>query len=382
MFKKKLAAVLMIPLLLSACWDTNEIDKILYIHALGIDYKEEEYRVYAQLINIGGLGRGEGGGGTQTSPGTVGMGKGNTVDAAIFDFYKNVPQRIFWGHLSSIIFTEEALKQQNIVLSAMDVINRYRETRYTIWVSSTNSPIKEFLRTFPVLGISPMFTRLSDPRTSYEQSSFVEPKRFQKFIVELNEPAHASAIPRIELLDNYWVEKDKAVPAYRINGIDIYSKSGYKGGLTGEKIKGLSWIKEGERNSVFIKKDGMQAASIVFSNVKTKIKPKIKKGSLTFTVEIKAKGTLSEIDQELSEAEINQLAKEQIASQIKKTYLAALEKETDIYRVTETIYRKDPQSWKKITNNGRTLPLTKESFEKIIINSKIQTSGKLKLERT
>lgn len=382
MFKKKLAAVLMIPLLLSACWDTNEIDKILYIHALGIDYKEEEYRVYAQLINIGGLGRGEGGGGTQTSPGTVGMGKGNTVDAAVFDFYKNVPQRIFWGHLSSIVFTEEALKQQDIVLSAMDVVNRYRETRYTIWVSSTNSSIRELLKSFPVLGISPMFTRLSDPRTSYEQSSFVEPKRFQKFLVELNEPAHASAIPRIELLENYWLEKDKSSMAYRINGINIYSKSGYKGALAGEEIEGLSWVKEGERISVFPEKDGIQAASIVFSNVKTKIKPKIEKGSLTFTVEIKAKGTISELDQELSEAEINQLAKEQIASHIKTTYLAALEKETDIYRVTETIYRKDPQTWKKITNNGRTLPLTNESLKKITIKTKIQSSGKLKLQRT
>lgn len=179
MLKKKLAVVLMLPLLLSACWDNNEIDKVLYIHALGVDYKEGEYQVYAQLINIGGLGRSEGGGGIQTSPSTVGMGKGNTVDSAVFDFYKNVPQRIFWGHLSSMVFTEDALKQQNIVLSAMDVINRYRETRYTVWISSTNSSIRDLLNTFPILGISPMFTRLSDPRTSYEQSSFVEPKDFK-----------------------------------------------------------------------------------------------------------------------------------------------------------------------------------------------------------
>ncbi|MDR4886018.1 Ger(x)C family spore germination protein [Fredinandcohnia sp. QZ13] len=382
MLKKKLAVVLMLPLLLSACWDNNEIDKVLYIHALGVDYKEGEYQVYAQLINIGGLGRSEGGGGIQTSPSTVGMGKGNTVDSAVFDFYKNVPQRIFWGHLSSMVFTEDALKQQNIVLSAMDVINRYRETRYTVWISSTNSSIRDLLNTFPILGISPMFTRLSDPRTSYEQSSFVEPKRFQKFLIELNEPAHTSAIPRLELLDNYWLEKDNSLPAYRINGINIYSKNGYKGKLVGEQIEGLSWIKEGERISVFPQKDGYQAASIVFSNVKTKIKPKIENGSLTFTVEVKAKGTITELNQELSEAEINQLAKEQIASYIKTTYLAALEKETDLYRVTETIYRKDPQSWKKITNNGRTLPLTNESLKKITIKSKIQSSGKQKLKKT
>ncbi|RFB11438.1 Ger(x)C family spore germination protein [Bacillus sp. HNG] len=382
MLKKKLAAVLMLPLLLSACWDNNEIDKVLYIHALGVDYKEGEYQVYAQLINIGGLGRSEGGGGIQTSPSTVGMGKGDTVDSAVFDFYKNVPQRIFWGHLSSMVFTEDALKQQNIVLSAMDVINRYRETRYTVWISSTNSSVRDLLNTFPILGLSPMFTRLSDPRTNYEQSSFVEPKRFQKFLIELNEPAHTSAIPIIELLDNYWLEKDKSLPAYRINGINIYGKNGYKGKLVGEQIEGLSWIKEGERISVFPQKDGHQAASIVFSNVKTKIKPKIEKGSLTFTVEVKAKGTITELNQELSEAEINQLAKEQIASYIKTTYLAAVEKETDIYRVTEAIYRKDPQSWKKITNNGRTLPLTSESLNKITIKSTIQSSGKQKLKKT
>lgn len=135
--------------------------------------------------------------------------------------------------------------------------------------------------------------------------------------------------------------------------------------MVGEQIEGLSWIKEGERISVFPQKDGYQAASIVFSNVKTKIKPKIENGSLTFTVEVKAKGTITELNQELSEAEINQLAKEQIASYIKTTYLAALEKETDLYRVTETIYRKDPQSWKKITNNGRTLPLTNESLKRL-----------------
>lgn len=384
MFKKKLLIAMLLPLLLTGCWDVNEIDKILYIHALGIDYKDGEYLVYAQLTNIGALGlKGEGGspGSQGTSPASVGIGRGETVDIAVFDFYKNIPQRLFWGHLSSVVFSEDALAQKNIVSSTLDVLNRYRETRYTIWITSTNAPVNELLRTFPAI-ISPMFTRLSDPLTSYEQSSFIKPKRFQEFLVEINEPAHTAIIPRFELIKDYWSALKKESPAYRINGVNMYGKNGYKGSLIGEQVNGLRWVDEGERISVFLKKDNKVAASIIFRNAKTKITPKIEDGYITFTMEVEAKGIISELYQEVTESELNKLARESIVAELEETYHAALEKDTDIYRVTEKLYRKHPERWKKITHNGNVMPLRKESLKKVNVKAKIDASGKIKLEKT
>ena len=41
--------------ILSGCWDENQPERMLYINAIGVDYKDGQYEVYAQIINFANM---------------------------------------------------------------------------------------------------------------------------------------------------------------------------------------------------------------------------------------------------------------------------------------------------------------------------------------
>src|SRR5699024_10000010 len=116
--------------LLSGCWSLNEAERMLYIHAIGIDYKDNQYEIYAQIINFANVAKSD----TPISEieqAEVGFATGNTIEDAIFNLYRSTDERVSWGHLTFIIFSEEALKDQRMN-AAIDVFTRFIETRYRI----------------------------------------------------------------------------------------------------------------------------------------------------------------------------------------------------------------------------------------------------------
>ena len=49
---KRLIFLCCCSLLLTGCWDVKEPERLMYIFGLGIDYKDEEYIVYATIASI------------------------------------------------------------------------------------------------------------------------------------------------------------------------------------------------------------------------------------------------------------------------------------------------------------------------------------------
>lgn len=48
-------------LLLTGCWDIREVQDINYISAIGVDYKDGEYIIYAQMLDFSSVAKQEGG---------------------------------------------------------------------------------------------------------------------------------------------------------------------------------------------------------------------------------------------------------------------------------------------------------------------------------
>ena len=67
--------------------------------------------------------------------------RGNTMDEALFKLYHSIDQKVFWGHFSYLVVSEEAMK--NIKFSpVIDSFIRYRETRYKVWMYTTKDPCR------------------------------------------------------------------------------------------------------------------------------------------------------------------------------------------------------------------------------------------------
>ena len=147
MNNKILILLMLLTTTLTGCWDVSEPERMLYINAIGIDFKDGQYEVYAQIISFANIAKSDQPTSDQPQA-EVGFAKGKTEDEALFNLYRSIDQKVFWGHFSYLVISEEAMK--NVKFSpVIDSFIRYRETRYKIWVYATKDPVQELLLVRP-----------------------------------------------------------------------------------------------------------------------------------------------------------------------------------------------------------------------------------------
>ncbi|EKN64754.1 spore germination protein [Neobacillus bataviensis LMG 21833] len=366
---------------IAGCWDTNESERMVYAQGIGVDYKDGHYTVYLQVVNLSLMAKSEssGTGGPQVNV-EVGHASAKSFDKAVFNLYKSTQRRIFWGHLSYLVFTENALKQVG-VKATIDMLDRYRETRYRIWIYGTKEPLSKVFVTTPILDMSTALSRLSDPEATFHQSSYIRPIDMRELIIALNEPGYEASIPFISISEKTWVTDKGGHNAIKTDGIAITTKDALKGKITNNHALGYRWM-----NKDFVR-DGLQVRSkegpmvdLIFDKVKLKIQPVVKNSEIHFNVQIKAKAAMLVLVNKVNLASLASESEKEIKKQIIETYLKGLSFDADVYRLSEVLYRKNVKAWKQAEHNGK-IPLTKDSI-KLDINVKLDNGAKQREEPT
>ncbi|WP_158282189.1 Ger(x)C family spore germination protein [Salipaludibacillus keqinensis] len=369
---RKITPIILLFLFLTGCLNANEIERMYYVHGVGLDYVDEKYEVYIQIMNFSTMAKeveptGE------TAETVVAKGVGSTPVKAIHELYRSTPQRIYWGHLSAVVFTEAALNTGMTEL--LDDFLRFNEIRYTPWVFSTKSNIDDILTVSPFLEASPVLGTLGNPTDGYSQSSYVAPKRKHRFILELNEPGKSANIPCLTV-EERWHSHDGQHPTLNILGVSSLFGEEYRGTLQGGDMYGLRWMQEEtQRTPVQIKKEDESFAVVMMKNPEHKITSTIENGQVFFTIEVKVSGGILEMDKQQSLDFIKKEATKTIENEIRMTYEKGLENKADIYHFSNELFKKDPKAWHKLTEEEE-LSLTKESLKDINVQAEIIHSGK------
>src|SRR5690606_25120406 len=134
--------VILLLLTLTGCWSRYEVQNLNYATALGIDYQNDQYILYVQLLDFSTVAKLEGQQKAEQPPVWVGKGEGSSFTEAANDLYITSQQRLNFGQISAILFSERML-QANKVGEVLELINRYREIRYLSWMFSTSEPIED-----------------------------------------------------------------------------------------------------------------------------------------------------------------------------------------------------------------------------------------------
>ncbi|TCP61820.1 Ger(x)C family spore germination protein [Baia soyae] len=373
--KKKLllmmVLLLLFPLTLSGCWDLNEPEQMVYANGLGVDFKDGMYTVYSQLFDLGTSGKSD-----QARPssphGEIIWGEGRDVDEAVFNVYKSSDRKIFWGHLSFVIMTEAAIKhggQQELV----DMLDRFVEIRYHLWFYVSHAPIKDLL----VASNYP--SSLDNPKTIFEQGSFVKPVTMREVIIKLDEPGHEAIIPTVSITPNRIEEKEEVTSGIRLHGVTIITNHGYKGFLTEDGAVGLRWLTDKtKRGQISIHKDGKPAASIIVQKLNTDIIPSVQGNQVRFDLKIKGTAVVSSLYQKVDLDFLNKEISKKVEEEVMHTYKESMKYDTDIYRLSEKLYRSDVKSWKKISQNGK-IPLNKDSIRSMQAKVDLRYTNQLHL---
>lgn len=370
--------ILLFPLLLllGGCWDSDENERMFYVHAVGIDYENGEYKVYVQIINFINVAKSE----QPTSDeiqSVVNSETGKTVDDAIFKLYNSIDEKVYWGHLTFIVFTEEALKN-NVLNPSLNLFTRYIDTRYNVWIYSTNSSLTDFLLIPTLLRRSITLTKMADPLNSYEQNSYIEPINMRELILKLNEPSYETNIPFVKINEG-WKSLKGNIQSMEFSGFSIVSHNTLKGNIEGEKATGLQWMTNRTTRSPLVTEipnKENQYMTIAVTNLKTKVKPIVKNGEVKFDIDIHCNAFLSSYTDTVGSPEkVKEGIREQMKKEILTTYKEGLALDSDVYNLSESLYRKDLKAWRKYSQDGK-LKLTEDSIRNIHITVNKVSSGR------
>jgi spore germination protein KC len=366
-----------VPVLLTGCWDIKNIQDINYLTAIGIDYADHQYIVYAQMIDFATVAKTEAGKTSQPSQVWIGKGKGETLLSAFNDLYETSQLRIFYGQISAVVYSE-SLMNPKALEELLDFHSRYYEMRFTPWVFGSQTPIDKILSTTPFFNFSPLMSMLHQPFESYKQKSIIRPLTLREFISNLREPGKTTLLPTLSINDSKWQSGGKARPMLDQNGVFVLHDNKLKGWFEENSIFGVRWTEpHTNRSPLVVRSDGEPQTVLSLENPKVKIHPQITNEKTTYTLHVQLSGNISEIIQTITEAEMEKQAAKQIREEIIQTYKEGLKFNADLLQLEYALYRQKNKEWKKLRGRGE-LELTPESLSNITVDVKLDHSGKNK----
>ncbi|WP_337101975.1 Ger(x)C family spore germination protein [Paenibacillus sp. YIM B09110] len=370
--------VLCLCLPISGCWSAVELQSVSYVKAIGLDYKDNQFILYAQLLDFSNIAKSDAGGkANQDARVWVGKGRGRTLNAAANDLYKTAQMPLSWGHVSAIVISETVLK--HVGIKFVEMVNRFPEVRYNTWVYGTQSSIEDILSTNSFFKLSPLTTILHDPQNNYQQYSFMPPVLLFKYLASFNEPARTTSLPCIAINSTQWKENETPQPMLTVNGAYFEYGDNINGFLSRQSLLGYRWmLKSTNRSPLTLEKDGEVYGQLSAGRPKIKIKTIIKGDEVRFHISVRLLAALYEYLEPLSNQELVAIASEIVKKQIMDTYTAGVDINVDVFQLGQHLYKKDQKLWQKLTNKGQRLAIDKQSIEKLDVNVVIPYFGKYK----
>lgn len=371
-----LAILLPLLLVLSGCWDLKTIQDTDYITALGFDYKDGRYVIYAQMLDFSNVAKQHGGKPSQAGGVWTGHAEGRTVAEAIDNLLKTAQQRVFYGHVSSIVFSEGALKHG--IHAYVDGLIRFRETRYTQWVYGTKEPIDRVFSVTPFFNLSPLASILHQPVDTYIQQSDIRPLRLFKVTAELREPGRTLLLPSLEIVEEEWKKDERADPKLATSGVFAIKEGRLQGWIERKKLEGVRWVERSSVHaSVVVEHNGKPAANISIRNMKARIEPHPNADKAGFSIRFKCKAAINALLEPVDEESIRQETAREIRSQLEQTFHAGKEQSVDLYKLEHVLYHDAFPAWSRLTSNG-SKPLRNYSLDSVDIEIKLLHSGMFK----
>lgn len=374
LFVLRLCAILLLLGCLCGCWDVNEVQNTNYISAIGLDYQDGTYEIYAQLIEFAAIAKTESNGQSQTLPVWVGKGSGPTLSAAFHNMYNASQNRTFWGHVTALVYSRAFIDAG--IEHSFDILNRYRELRYTIWLYGTEEPMEELFSVTPFFNKSPLDSILHTPEEIYEQSSFIRPLDFQQVIRRYKEPGGTVLLPRLSITSDFWLRSMEPKPLLMLDGIYALS-SDHVAVFDRSQLAGVRWTQATtDRASLVLAEEEKALASLVLGNQSIRFEPSMQDGKVRFSFSGQYDASVVELLHNLDEARLVKLAEEAIEHEIRHTYAAGLAAKTDLFGLQLTMYRH--RLLNRSTLEDDRFLLDEQSLQDLSVTVQLRHAGKFK----
>lgn len=355
--------------LISGCWDRQELDRVTIVTALGIDAAGiTDFKVTAQ---IAGLTKAPAAGGSSKIGAsdqaalTTYSGTGLTVaDAITRGLYQVSTHKMYFPHNAAVVWGNEAARRG--MDSVMDFLLRHQEFRANMWVLIARSDAESVIKTpmghetAPARALAALVEneiRVGNARAS----------QLHQLAEQMLDKTRAATTALVA------VDSQGAQPGLNVVGTAVLKKGGLVGELDQRSTRGLMWaLGEVKGGSITVQCKCGGYCSIMVNHVKGEITGKMKDGRPEITVTVTEAATVDSLECsedltwpgtiEFLNAQQTQLIEGEIREALKR----AREMNADIFGFGAAVHAKYRGDWKAIEGQWDTL------FAEAAINIKVQ----------
>ncbi|MEC0310380.1 Ger(x)C family spore germination protein [Paenibacillus lautus] len=351
--KRAWILVCIVSLLLSGCWDNKEVQDINYITAMGVDYKDDKYIIYVQMLDFATIAKQESSKPTEKAPIWVGRGTGTTLTEALIDLYTSSQQRVSWGHVTALVLSESVLKPKQLS-QVFDLTNRSQEIRYTKWIYGTKDKMEDLFSVSPFFQLSPLHSLLHEPRESYIQFSFIRPIQFVNFIRLYREKAATVVLPSLHISNQNWSENLKQHPILEVNGGFLIKNKEMMGWLKRSDLLGIRWLASPQTHAaIVVQTNGEAIGSIKLENPQSSIEVIRRPNDASYRIKLNVIGTVQNMYKKVGIKEMKRLTEDTLRKEMHNTFHKAALIHADPYDLCLQLYRTDPKLWKKLAKEKK-----------------------------
>jgi spore germination protein KC len=338
-----------VALLLTGCWDSNELDDLAIVTAASLDQAEDDQiELSIQVYNpqvTSTVGAGEGGGGGDSITKIISAVGDNPADA-LSKLQTKVSRRIFLGQCKVYIFSEEVAKKG--VYDHMDMLLRHPFTRERANLFVSEGDAKRILELDAYLERygGETLRKLAELEIGME----ITVKELDEMLTsKINE----ASLPYV-IASAATGEGEGETQASRIFGTAIFKADKMVGKLTEAETRGLLWIRDEIRDYTVTIKMGGGTVSLNPVSARINLRPEIVGGMPKITIEVETEGTILENSSQFDFSNpkevyaLEEKYRERIRERLHSTLTRLKEINADVVGFGESIHRTYPQKWKEL----------------------------------
>ncbi|MFD0697628.1 Ger(x)C family spore germination protein [Paenibacillus sp. GCM10027628] len=375
MKKIRLILCLILTMIISGCWDRNEINEYAFWIGTALDLSESgKLQKSAQVAVPASINskKGGGGGGNEQRGNIVLTATGTSIVDLEQQVQDKLPRKIFLGHRRSIFIGEKLAKKG--LIDIMDQFTRNTDTRMR-----TDIFVVDHGEGKDVLKIKSPFNQFS-AIVAVEQDRFCRlgDTALRDVLLDIGRDGIRPSMPMVEITPNNEQEKHEII---EVKSVAIFNKDlQMVGKVSGRESLEMVWVK-GVLKDQYVTEDTEEGSiSLYESNLKKSIRTQLIGNKIKADVKLEGTGRILEnnTDIDLSESaeriplerKLNDIKAKKVEATIKKLQLQYGQ---DVIGIGEEIHREHPYRWKEIRKNWDEIFPTVEVT--VQVKLKIQDSG-------
>ncbi|MEK3904634.1 Ger(x)C family spore germination protein [Paenibacillus sp. FSL R7-0179] len=347
---RAMVMLLLSSMLLSGCWDRTEINDLAIVLATGVDYKDGQAQLTAQIfIPRKGSGGSESGGAGESASGVTmtRTAEGVNIAEALNRLQRKVARHMFWGHCEVIVISEEAGKKG--LREYVDFFLRYPQFREHAYIFSSLDSAKDILAL-----LDPLERSSSESLREMANMNLGTRVTLLELAQDIQGASGSAVLTRILIAPPEPNDGPNATTP-SLKGLSLYKHGRYS--LTVKEPVSLGvllMLNELDNIIIPVSLEGEGGSfSILSKQITTMLKPSIVNGEWKMKVRIVASGevVLNTTDANLTDPAKVKALKQAWLEKLKEfagqaLHMSQKEQQTDFYRFADSFRKQYPQEWK------------------------------------